>query len=116
MYKIHPVEEREIAEAICPELKEEEGLFVVNEDGKFTGKGIYVIENDVITINHIDAPYSDARTLMFLGILSYAERRGIKEACCKDLALSDLCQKMGFDEDMKVKLEGFFEPGKHCSH
>lgn len=115
MYKIHPVEEREIAEAIYPGLKEEELLFVVNEDGKFTGKGIFVIENDMITIKHIEAPYSEARTLMFLGILNYAERRGIKEALCSDSSLMDLCEKMGFEE-MRVKLKGFFEPGKHCSH
>ncbi len=116
MYKIHPVEEKVIAKAILPELSESEILFVVNEDGKFTGKSVCEICNDTVLIKHLEAPYDDARTLMFLGMISYAERRGIKKAVCLNSGLKDLCVKYGFDEKMSVSLDNFFAPGAHCTH
>ena len=116
MYKIHPVEERIVAKTLCPELSENEILFVVNENGKFTGKAICEIKEDSVIIGHLTAPYDDARTLIFLDMISYAERRGIKKAICKNADLKDLCEKYGFDERMTVSLENFFAPGAHCTH
>ncbi len=116
MYKIHPVEERIIAESIWPELSEKEILFVVNEEGIFTGKSICEINDETVYIKYLKAPYDDARTLMFLGMLSYAERRGVKKAVCLNEKLNDLCEKYGFDENSSVSLENFFAPGAHCTH
>ncbi|MBQ2941182.1 MAG: hypothetical protein IJD97_02990 [Clostridia bacterium] len=116
MYKIHPVEERIIAKSICPELSENEILFVVNEEGKFTGKSICEFIEDTVYVKNLTAPYDDARTLMFLNMLNYAERRGIKKAVCINKELDDLCKRYGFDENMAVSLEGFFAPGAHCNH
>ena len=116
MYKIHPVEEKIIAKVIWPELSENEILFVVNEDGKFTGKAVCEVIEDTVLIKHLSASYDEARTLMFLGMISYAERRGIKKAVCLNLELKDLCDKYGFDEKMSVDLENFFAPGAHCKH
>ena len=116
MYKIHPVEEKIIAKAIFPELSENEILFVVNEDGKFTGKSVCEINSDTVFIKQLTAPYDDARMLMFLNMISYAERRGIKKATCLNTELKDLCEKYGFDEKMSVSLENFFAPGAHCTH
>lgn len=116
MFKIHPVEERNVAENIYPGLLDDEMLFVVNEEGKFTGTGICSIVPDSVTIKKISAPYDDARMLMFLGILNYAERRGVKLAICKDNNLKDLCTRMNFNEDMTVELKDFFKPGAHCIH
>lgn len=116
MYKIHPVEERIISKSICPELSENELLFVVNEEGKFTGTSVCEFIEGTVYIKSLAAPYDDARTLMFLNMLNYAERRGIKKAVCLDKALADLCKRYGFDENMTVSLEGFFAPGAHCNH
>ena len=116
MYKIHPVEEQIIAKSICPELSDGELLFVVNEEGKFTGKSVCEIIDDSIYIKKLNAPYDDARTLMFLNMLNYAERRKIKKAVCLNNELIDLCKRYGFDENMAVSLEGFFAPGAHCNH
>ena len=116
MYKIHPVEERIIAKSILPELSENEILFVVNEDGVFTGKAVCELNGDTVSLKQLSAPYDDARTLMFLGMISYAERRGIKKAVCLNTELKDLCDKYGFDENLTVNLENFFAPGAHCTH
>lgn len=116
MYKIHPIEETIIAKSIYPDLGENELLFAVNEEGKFTGTGICEIKDGKISIKVIDAPYDDARTLMFLSMLSYAEKRGIKEGVCLNEGLKDLCARYGFDENLKVNLEGFFKAGAHCIH
>lgn len=116
MYKIHPVEESIIAKSILPELSENEILFVVNEEGRFTGKSVCEINDDTVFIKQLTAPYDDARTLMFLNMISYAERRGIKKAVCLNPELKDLCEKYGFDEKSTVNLENFFSPGAHCTH
>ena len=116
MYKIHPVEEQIIAKSICPELSENETLFVVNEEGKFTGNSICEIETDLVIIKKLDAPYDDARVLMFLAMLNYAEKRGAKKAVCINDKLADLCKRYGFDEKLTVSLEVFFKPGAHCNH
>ena len=116
MYKIHPVEERIIAKSIYPELAENELLFVVNEEGNFTGKSVCEFIEDTVCIKSLTAPYDDARTLMFLNMLNYAERRGIKKAVCLNNELIDLCNRYGFDKNMTVSLESFFAPGAHCKH
>ncbi len=116
MYKIHPIEEILVAKSLYPDLKEGQLLFAVNEDGKFTGKGICEIRHDTVYITEIDAPYDDARTLMFLSMLSYFEKRGAKKGTCLNKSLKDLCDRYGFDEDMNVSLKGFFDPGAHCNH
>ncbi len=116
MYKIHPVEETIIAKSIYPDLSDSELLFVVNEEGMFTGRGICEIKEDVVIVKSIKAPYDDARTLMFLSMLSYAEKRGIKKGKCLDKALLDLCIRYKFDDNSEVCLEGFFKEGAHCIH
>lgn len=116
MFKIQPVEDAEIAKAIFPSLSDYESLFVVNEEGRFTGTGVCRITEKDVTILKLSAPFDDARTLLFLGMLNYAERRGIKKAYCKDPALEDLCRRMDFSEDGSVDLTGFFDPGRHCKH
>ena len=116
MFKIHPVEEHSIAKMIKGDLLESELLFVVNEEGKFTGYGVSEIKEGAFYIKNIDAPYEDARFLMFMGMLNYAERRGIKTAYCKDEKLDDLCKRTGFDENKSVSLDGFFKSGAHCNH
>lgn len=114
MFKIQYIDNREIAEGICPEIKADEMLFALNEDGIFKGTAICENENDTVIIKSVCAPYEDARLLMFLSMLNYAERHGIKKACCINEELRDLCERMHFDNDMKVSLEGFFVSGRHC--
>lgn len=114
MFKIHPVEEREIAESIYPDLKYDEILFVVNEDGKFTGTGICKLNSATLTIVSLVAPYDDARELMFLAMISYGEKRGAERAVCKAVYLKDLCKKHGFNADFSVSLSSFFKPGRSC--
>ncbi len=116
MYKIHPIEEEIIAKSIYPDLEENQLLFAVNENGKFTGRGICEIKEDTVCILKIEAPYDDARTLMFLSMLSYAEKRGAEKGICLNIDLKDLCERYGFDNEMSVKLKGFFNPGAHCNH
>lgn len=114
MYKIQPVEQRIIAKELYPSLNEDELLFALNEGGCFKGFGICAASTECITVKKIDVPYEDARYIMFLAMLSYAERRGAKKAICEDVALRDLCERVGFSEDLTVSLEGFFAPGKRC--
>lgn len=114
MFKIHPVEEREIAENIYPGLRQGETLFVVNEDGKFTGIGVCVLKSETLIIKGLTAPYDDARELLFLAMISYGERRGAKKALCEADYLDDLCEKHGFDADFSVMLSDFFKPGRRC--
>lgn len=40
MFKIHYIDNREIAESIYPSLGDNEMLFVLNEEGVFKGKAI----------------------------------------------------------------------------
>lgn len=116
MYKIHPVENDEVARIIYPALTEGELLFVVNEEGSFTGEAVCVISGDTVRLKHLRAPFDDARTLLFLAVLNYAERRGITRAVCEAPDLKDLCRRMDFDDDMTVSLVDFFVAGRHCSH
>lgn len=114
MFKIHPIEQEEVAREIYPELCRNEILFALNEGGKFTGYGVCGIDKERIFVKSISVPYDDARELMFLAMLSYAERRGVKTASVNDFSLADLCEKYEFDQNKCVSLEGFFLPGKHC--
>lgn len=114
MFKIHYIENREIAESIYPSLKENEMLFALNEEGAFKGTAICENEGDTVVIKSVNAPYEDARLLMFLAMLNFAERHGMKQAHCSNKDLTDLCERMHFQSDMTVSLEGFFAPGRHC--
>lgn len=114
MFKIHYIDNREIAQSICPEIGENEMLFALNEEGVFKGTAVCENENDTVVIKNVSAPYEDARLLMFLAMLNYAERHGIKKARCINGELRDLCERMNFESDMTVSLEGFFVPGRHC--
>ncbi|MDP4133536.1 MAG: hypothetical protein Q8882_05945 [Bacillota bacterium] len=116
MFKIHPIENYEVAKSIYSTLKEDELLFGVNEEGHFTGFGVSCIINDAIFIRRIEANAPDARFLLFADMLNYADRRGLKKAVCEDKSLKDICDRMGFNNDLAVNLEGFFKPGAHCSH
>lgn len=114
MFKIHYIDNREIAESIYPSLGENEMLFALNEEGIFKGTAICENEGETVIIKRVDAPYEDARLLMFLAMLNYAERHKMKMARCINSNLADLCERMHFEKDMTVSLEGFFIPGRHC--
>lgn len=114
MYKIQPIEQRIIAKELYPSLNEDELLFALNEGGGFKGFGVCAVTGECVTVKKIDVPYEDARYIMLLAMLSYAERRGVKKAMCEDTGLRDLCEKAGFSKDLTVSLEGFFAPGKRC--
>lgn len=115
MFKLQPIENKDIAREIYPELAEGEMLFALNEDGRFTGIGVFEIKDETVILKSINITQSDVRELMFLAILSYAERRNVKKALCTAQELKDLCIKYGFNSELSVLLEGFFLPGKHCS-
>ena len=114
MFKIHYIDNREIAESIYPSLSENEMLFALNEEGVFKGTAICENEGETVIIKRVDAQYEDARLLMFLAMLNYAERHKMKMARCINSNLADLCERMHFEKDMTVSLEGFFIPGRHC--
>ncbi len=114
MYKIHPIESNVVAQAIYPGLCDGERLFVVNEEGKFTGEAVCAIQGDTVRIKHLRAPFEEARLMLFLSVLNYAERRKVKKAVCEVPALEDICRRMGFENDMTVSLVDFFKPGRHC--